>query len=109
MHRLRVLRDIQRLGDLAGGKAFGFVTHQKAEGVEARGLGKRAQRDDDRFVIHISTIADIWIWCNRRHGENKQPPARPDHPRKRDRLPAAEIRSAERSVGKEWVRTCRYR
>ena len=61
MHRHRVLRDIQRLGDLAGGKAFGFVTHQKAEGVEARGLGKRAQRDDDRFVIHISTIADIWI------------------------------------------------
>ncbi len=83
---------IHALGDLAGRKAFGFVTHQKAEGVEARGLGKRAQRDDDRFVIHISTIADIWIWCNRRHGEIKQPPARPDHPRKRDRLPAAETR-----------------
>ena len=65
MRRHGVLRHPECLGDITGSEPLRLVLRQQAKHVEPGRLGKRRQREDSLFRIHISRVMDILEIVNR--------------------------------------------
>ena len=65
MRRHGVLRDGQRLGDIAGRHPLRLAFDQQPKDVEPGRLRERSKREDGLFRFHKSGFTDILLCCQR--------------------------------------------
>lgn len=59
----RVLRHLQKPGEITRGQAVGLVLHQGAKGQQPRRLSKGGKRQYGTLVFHISGDTEMTIGC----------------------------------------------